>query len=391
MINNFQQTIMKYLQGMTLKNRNCPICNSDKKEIVYHKKFIKEFSISDYYDVVICDECGFTYADINSDQLSNNIYYKDMSKYESIKSIKDGDRDKYIASFLSNMFKDKKIKILDIGCSTGKLLFEFKNLGYDNLIGIEPSKICCDIAQKNYGIDITNCSIDDFNTDEKFDLILLTGVLEHIFDLNKIINKIKTLLSNCGVLFIAVPDVENFTKNLKTPFQEFSSEHINYFTIHSIQNFLEINNFDIIDYNKKEFNITKNIEFNLLVLTSLNLKKESVKSPVLDYINKSLKLEQKIKKNLLHKLKNKEKIIVWGLGNQTQHFLNNGLDINKIEFFVDSNIHYAEKELYGKQICLPYEFNSELPILIMTYDYQDEIIEQIKSMNLKNEIITIYE
>jgi len=76
----------------------------------------------------------------------------------------------------------------------------------------------------------------------------------------------------------------------------------------------------------------------------------------------------------------------------TQYWLGSGLDLSKILFFVDSNTRYIGKKLNGVEIKSPSDIREEeVPILISTYAYQQEIAYQIKKvLKLRNEIIKIY-
>ena len=64
-------------------SRNCPICSSFEKEFIYKQNFnSKVISLMDNYDVVVCRNCGFVYADNIPSQADFSNYYAIMSKYE---------------------------------------------------------------------------------------------------------------------------------------------------------------------------------------------------------------------------------------------------------------------------------------------------------------------
>ena len=58
---------------------------------------------------------------------------------------------------------------------------------------------------------------------------------------------------------------------------------------------------------------------------------------------------------------------------------------------MDSNEKYKNKKMYNLEIRLPEEINENVPIVITSYSHQEEIKNQIKNLNLKNKVITIYE
>ncbi len=121
--------------------------------------------------------------------------------------------------------------ILEIGCNTGFLLYLLKKEGAASCIGIEPDPI----AKKNkYAVKIINDFFKPEIFKEKFDLVLMHGVLEHIKDPLIFLGSLKKILKSEGVLFNAVPNCE---KGLKIgDLTLLAHEHYNYFTPNSLKN-----------------------------------------------------------------------------------------------------------------------------------------------------------
>lgn len=59
-------------------------------------------------------------------------------------------------------------------------------------------------------------------------------ILEHLWDIKNLLRKVDKFLKKDGYLFITVPDAGNFYNNFEEPFGEFSSEHINFYSIPSL-------------------------------------------------------------------------------------------------------------------------------------------------------------
>ncbi len=107
---------------------------------------------------------------------------------------------------LINSFNTNQKKILDIGAGTGDFISVCKNNNW-NTTGIEPSKKARDIAStKNL---VLRDSIDKI-VEEKFDIITMWHVLEHVPNLDEYIVKLKKLLTKDGVLIIAVPNYKSY-------------------------------------------------------------------------------------------------------------------------------------------------------------------------------------
>ncbi|WP_313384738.1 class I SAM-dependent methyltransferase [Chishuiella sp.] len=99
-------------------------------------------------------------------------------------------------------------KILDYGCGVGDYLEFMQKNGYD-VLGMEPNEAARKIAQTKIGQSKV-ISKELKNINEKFDVITLWHVLEHIPNLNEIIGELKNHLTDNGVLIIAVPNHQSY-------------------------------------------------------------------------------------------------------------------------------------------------------------------------------------
>jgi 2-polyprenyl-3-methyl-5-hydroxy-6-metoxy-1,4-benzoquinol methylase len=99
---------------------------------------------------------------------------------------------------------DRKI-LLDIGCGNGEFLTIAKQLGYIAW-GVEPDKKAYGVA-KHLGDNVICGSIDSLTTkDIKFDVITISHVLEHVYDIDNLLYKCEALLNNEGAIYIEYPN-----------------------------------------------------------------------------------------------------------------------------------------------------------------------------------------
>ncbi|MEK7072361.1 MAG: class I SAM-dependent methyltransferase [Patescibacteria group bacterium] len=386
------------------KSRACPICSCLEKVLLFRQKFSdKTIFLMDGYDVVVCDKCGFVFADGIPLQADFDGYYAAMSKYEF--SYQGGRVSKEYVDYFTKIFnflaprvQNKNAKILDIGCSTGSLLSIFKLNGYSNIFGIDPSSECSKTAKELYDITVTTDTVYNFNSIEKFDLIILSAVLEHLVDFDYSMQKIRSLLNENGLLFIAVPNAEKFSLFVSAPFQQFSTEHINYFSRYSIKNLLSRFSFEEIAVRQDEHKLNNAVDTEILSLSkktaeeTLKIVRDDISEPrVREYITKCLAMDLTLNQIIQEKLSGKDKIIIWGVGTHTQRLIGSGLDLSKILFFVDSNKRYAGKKIKGLEVKPPEAIKEGVPVFISSHSYQEEIIHQIREvLKLNNEIITLY-
>jgi SAM-dependent methyltransferase len=133
----------------------------------------------------------------------NNFSLDDLLKLGAIDS---SDPGKNWNTFWPNRPRGDKIKILVAGCGTIQAsLLAAKNKNA-SVIGIDVSKNSLDIQRKNSknldNIELIESSILNFETKDKFDLIVCTGVLHHLKNPEECINHMSSMLSDNGIMTI---------------------------------------------------------------------------------------------------------------------------------------------------------------------------------------------
>jgi len=108
---------------------------------------------------------------------------------------------------LINSFATVEKSILDIGAGTGDFLLASKSNGWQ-VQGVEPNEKARSIAEEK--LDIKLSSINTEISSQKFDIITMWHVLEHVPNLNAYITQLNTLLKENGRLIVAVPNHKSF-------------------------------------------------------------------------------------------------------------------------------------------------------------------------------------
>ncbi|MDD5292391.1 MAG: class I SAM-dependent methyltransferase, partial [Candidatus Omnitrophica bacterium] len=107
-----------------------------------------------------------------------------------------------------SLVRKKRGRVLDIGCGLGDILSIFKENKWD-VEGIEFNPFAANYAKEQFGVSVVNKSVFDFDEADKFDVIMLWGVLEHLYNPRKILAKCHKLLSEEGLLVMEVPSADS--------------------------------------------------------------------------------------------------------------------------------------------------------------------------------------
>lgn len=391
-----------------MKQRYCPICNSEYYKLLYNQKFtiLSSGSLLDSYDVVVCTKCGFGYADNVPEQEVFDAYYQDMSKYEyqdhsGQESQQDLIRFHAVVDILLP-FLSPQSKVLEIGCATGKMLSLLQGKGDFEVTGVDPSLVCAETAKRLYDISVHNYNLWNLPVPEqKFDCVILSAVLEHIRGLNRAIEKITSLLSVNGLLEIEVPDASRYAEFPGAPFQEFSTEHINFFSPISLDNLLQQHGYQRLICDRSVRSQSDNTlmpSITVIYKYSGNKRDEVVldkttEQNLTEYIQKSEQIEKQLYAVIDDLSSSQLPILVWGVGTHTQRLLAmSNLCKANIIAFVDSNCRYQDKSISELPIISPQELSQHSePILISSQVFQDDIKRQIREqLKIDNQIILLY-
>ena len=91
----------------------------------------------------------------------------------------DGYRKDILKDFLSEIPKDSTV--LELGCNKGQIIGNLRDFGFTKVTGIDINKSALEIARKEFPeFEFIESSIEDYNPDKKFDLVMTSGFLIHI-------------------------------------------------------------------------------------------------------------------------------------------------------------------------------------------------------------------
>lgn len=198
----------------------CPTCgiNEKRKKIFERKDGICFYS---------CVKCNIEYASprlkedsllklYEGDAWRDQAYFNNWT-FENWKKSKG--KDYYLVKEnlkLVIRFLQPKSAILDVGCDIGLTVKTLEENGY-YAEGVEVSEIGSKIAREKTGIKVQNTQLENYQSDIKFDGVLLLDVLEHLNNPIQILSECAKKLKQEGFIFIHTPH----HKGLGTRYKKF--------------------------------------------------------------------------------------------------------------------------------------------------------------------------
>jgi SAM-dependent methyltransferase len=394
---------------MTEPRRACPVCGAADPRIVFRQDFatVEMATPVAGYDVAVCHRCGGAYADGIPDQAAFDRYYREMSKYEYAQ--RDGAESEYdtrrlelIAGIVAPHVPSSRARILDVGCASGRLLASLRDRGFANVAGLDPSPACAATAKRLYGIDVRTMTLGEMaQSGERFDVVIMVGVLEHLRDLDSAFDQLRGVLTDRGLLYVEVPDVTAFADWPNAPYQDFSTEHINFFSPISLTNLMARHGFTrtFLEQNHRDQSY-KTVMSNISAVFRLDspagqptIEVDRDSAAGLDRYLRQCASDDARLRGIIDALADSGRpIVVWGVGTHTTRLMaTSRLAQANIQAFIESNSRYHGKTLDGRPILAPSALKERREaVLISSRVFQQEIADQIRALGCPNDLITLY-
>jgi len=424
-------------------HRPCPICGGVARRALHRQRFL-DGPLGDGYDVVVCTTCGAGFADGIPSQAELDAYYAERSKYTydqsgGAESPYDFQRFERIADQVVPFLPSPAARILDVGCATGGLLAVLKRRGFTNVLGADPSPACAAAARRLHGVEVRVAALQQLaGWTDRFDQILLVGVLEHLREVGPAVETVRQLLTQGGMVYCAQPDVAAFADCVNAPYQQFSLEHVNFFSETSLNRLmgryglasLRIWHWLVEWREGVSDSVVSGVYAPLaapagsrssvpedrsaagetgmaivpqlpgssslpppppaLIAPSLSIDRES--EPALErYLARCRGEDATLHAAIERLVQSREPVLVWGAGTLTRRLLaTTRLSEANITAFVDANPAIQGQQLAGRTVLDPSAIvNQRVPIAVLSKAFEREIVTVIRQkLRLTNRIIT---
>ena len=201
---------------MNFTNINkCIICESDNLLNIYTTTD-RHYGIKGEYKISKCQNCGLVFLNpMPTEEYLTSLYPVTYYSYLGFYPKKES----FIKHFFKNALLNKKTldpkfehpgKILDIGCGSGKFLFEMKKKGWE-VYGVEVNESAAKLGNEleNLNIHCGNLLTSKFPSNS-FDYIRSNHSFEHMMNPIEVLNEIHRIIKPDGKLMIGVPNIDSF-------------------------------------------------------------------------------------------------------------------------------------------------------------------------------------
>ena len=346
-----------------------------------------------------CHNCQLSVSVDPKKMFSNYLYTSSTSKVfrnHFVNSAK-----KYTKELKLNK---KKTYIIDIGSNDGVALKPFLDLGFKNVLGIEPAKNLAKLANKNK-IKTFNGFLEIKNLKKikkNADLILASNVFAHSDKLKEMAKCMFSLLGKKGTIIIEVQYLMNTLNDLT--FDNIYHEHYNYWSLTSLLNFFK--QFQAKIYRAEKID-THGGSLRIYVKKDKKVKIESSVKKMLEdeekfgikkyktyqeFGKKVYKIRENVIKNIKKLKANNKTIIGYGAPAKATTALNFFGISKEIDFIIEDNKLKHNKFIPGVKIPIKNKskiVNKNNTLLVLAWNFFKDIKKN--NVELSNNFVNIKE
>lgn len=184
----------------------CPACAAKTEQVLYHYRVKDRTS-----EIFRCSNCSMMFAlpvllpelderlmdCVDDAEFFNNSFLKRLHRDLIIKTE---------ISHVKRLLGRESFSLLDIGCGTGWTTSVWSEAGAD-ATGLEPSPNRAAFARERYGLRVIQSFVEELESEEQFEVIVMRHVLEHFAEPFQVLEKVASHLKPGGLLVVIVPNI----------------------------------------------------------------------------------------------------------------------------------------------------------------------------------------
>jgi 2-polyprenyl-3-methyl-5-hydroxy-6-metoxy-1,4-benzoquinol methylase len=267
-------------------------------------------------------------------------------------------------------------RVIEVGCGKGDFLQVLTRLGLDTT-GLEHSAPSTAHA-KARGIAVENVYLEQYNVPTKYDLVVCNNYLEHQPRTSEFLKSLLNLVSDRGVVYISVPNIEYLLK--KCCFYEFVIDHLVYFDTKTLRYAVEMHGFEVIESYEKN-------NGNDIVIVARKRQHLDLSAG----FEKCQRVINSVSAYLKNTAESGKSVGVWGAGHRSIALMALA-NAKSVSVVVDSAEFKQNKytPILRKKIISPEmlkEADLDVLILMLPGSYASQVIDYLRHQNLRCETI----
>lgn len=233
----FNNSVEPVLSARPLVSEECPICNS--KQVSFRQGrsdgAIVHCKECDHLFVVTQEQAGA----VTETKYQGMGYWEQDRHHQGIRSLHNESEwggwlsERWAAMTEHGVVPDntsQQLRILEIGCSEGKILAHLKQKGH-LVIGVEPNREVALLGRQEFCVPILGYPVEECRFSHgAFDAILSFHCFEHLIDPTSLVRRCHQWLAEGGKLLLEVPVGDDEIDN---------SDHFHFFSVASATRLLE--------------------------------------------------------------------------------------------------------------------------------------------------------
>ncbi|MDE2099664.1 MAG: class I SAM-dependent methyltransferase [Patescibacteria group bacterium] len=362
---------------MKLSERGgCPVCGFGSHGVGTVKVLCRPPGTE--HDLCCCPGCGLVFSDTPLPQSQYNKMYAGRLSYAEPTPEWDVGRLTGVAATVAPHAGDGRV--LDVGCGSGGLEAVLRKAGVKAL-GMDTRE--CALATLAHDPAVVGSLFDVRNVPGRFEVVVLSHVLEHVRDLRKGLLAAKDLLTPDGVVYVEVPDVMRYAECFDGPYQQCNEEHIQHFSKTTLAALMAMCDLEMVESGQREYMSPPPFKAASTWIVARPcqprfgiMRCRDSQAGMLAYLERSVMEWERVKAKVAAV---KGPAIVWGRGQLFRKLY--PLIKDKVSFVVDAK----SQECDGPSAI----GNSDLPIIVASILHEREIVADIKRLGLPNEVVTL--
>lgn len=244
------------MHGRTYKQNHlpCEICGQDDFEKVLSKGKIGKTGEYGPINICQCRRCGHVMMNPRFEKQFYVDYYRDFYK-DNVEYLGGGSppqelidrqskRGDLCCQYLAKSHQIASGHMLDLGCAYGATMIPFRDAGWQ-VDGIDPEEASVNFAQQTLNLPVVYGFGEDLPYEnERFDLVISLGALEHVHDFNAAMSELSRVLKPGGHVFVRM----RHNRPWGVIWEYYNRNHYRFFSGRTHKLALIRYGFDIVEY-----------------------------------------------------------------------------------------------------------------------------------------------